>query len=62
MEWTIIYCFNNNYTFSDVYVMVKAIGSNQILQRRFKDIRIELRQFVVGQGDACKFSCTNNMK
>ena len=50
------------YTSSDVYAIVYAIGSNQILQRRFKDIRIELRQFVVGQFDDWIIACRNNMK
>ena len=56
--WTLIYI---NYTFSDE----NAINPSKIqhfLQRRLKDIRIELRQIVIGQVDVCKIACRNNMK
>ena len=48
MDRIYIYCFNINYTSSDD----NGIIFNHFLQRRFKDIRIELRQIVFGQLDA----------
>ena len=62
MNWTLIYCFIINFTSSDGYVIFIAVGTDHILQRRFEDIRIELRQCVIGQVDEFKFACRNNMK
>ena len=58
MDRIYIYCFNINYTSSDD----NGIISNHFLQRRFKDIRIELRQIVIVQVNAWKIACKNKMK
>ena len=59
MDRIYIYCFNINYTSSDDNGIIIF---NHFLQRRFKDIRIELRQIVFGQMDVWKIACKNDMK
>ena len=42
--------------------MVIVAVFNHSLQRRFEDIRLELRQFVIFQVDERKIACRNNLE